>query len=416
MAELCGEGENKKQETDVNLIDCLLNHMEISVSESEKRATSALNIRECYIVYLIKTRITQNGWNLTEHGLGQIWRRYSEFEQLRYYLSNTYPWAVIPPLPEKKHSFPVHTLPTDSFNPDFIDRRRVGLENFLHRVAQHPTISRDPMFLIFLQQEEGWKNSMKDIGYMRLAEEKIKTLNAIVRTKEVDPDFEQIRRYSDGIQGVLSSVLRIRSRAALKRFNIYKWHAGYGKVFSEWSAIEKEMGDGLQQAGHYFDSVASGSESFLEDEELIMDQLKEYLLFASSLGDVCNKRAMLQLEIEKLHDLIKAKTSEKEKITQGKYGMLSRLLGSPEKEDKDRKIAQIDQKIAATQEKIAQSERALDEFKQKALSDFENFKKTKEKDLKDTLEVYIKHEIKMAKKGMQAWKNIQNCIDSISTS
>ncbi|CAB0005179.1 unnamed protein product [Nesidiocoris tenuis] len=120
-------------------------------------------------------RITDNGWELIEHGLGQIWRRYSEFEQLRNYLSTTYPWAVIPPLPEKKHTYPVHGLGTDTVDPDFIDRRRAGLEGALH------------------------------------------------------------------------NLLRIRSRAALKVYNIHKLNGSYGKLFSEWSAIEKQMGDGLQE-------------------------------------------------------------------------------------------------------------------------------------------------------------------------
>ena len=36
-------------------------------------------------------------------------------------------------------------------------------------------------------------------------------------------------------------------------YGIHKIHSNYGRVFSEWSAIEKEMADGLQTAGHYMD-------------------------------------------------------------------------------------------------------------------------------------------------------------------
>lgn len=31
-----------------------------------------------------------------------LWRRYSEFELLRSYLMVTYPYIVVPPLPEKR--------------------------------------------------------------------------------------------------------------------------------------------------------------------------------------------------------------------------------------------------------------------------------------------------------------------------
>uniref|UniRef100_A0A0A9W7E4 Sorting nexin-4 n=1 Tax=Lygus hesperus TaxID=30085 RepID=A0A0A9W7E4_LYGHE len=361
---------------DVDLTDCLLNHMDISVSEAEKRTNSALNIRESYTVYLIETRITDNGWELIEHGLGQIWRRYSEFEQLRQYMSSAYPWAVIPPLPEKKHSYPVHGLSTDTFDPDFVDRRRAGLENFLHRIAQHPSISRDSMFLTFLQQEEGWRNSIRDKGYVRIAEDKIKAINAIVRIKESDPDFESLRKYSHSIQGVFINLLRIRSRATLKVYNIHKLNAGYGKLFSEWSAIEKQMGDGLQQAGHFFDSIAANTETFVEEEEQIMDQIKEYLFYASSLEDICNKRDMIQLEIEQMVDLVRSKTAEKAKAAQGKFGVITRILGSVEtEENKTQKVNQLDSKIKETEERIHQARESMAEYKDKATKDIEAFKR-----------------------------------------
>jgi hypothetical protein len=38
-----------------------------------------------------------------------------------------------------------------------------------------------------------------------------------------------------------------------KIYGMHKIHGNYGRVFSEWSAIEKEMADGLQSAGHYMD-------------------------------------------------------------------------------------------------------------------------------------------------------------------
>lgn len=416
MAEASTKNKNEEKQFDVNLCDCLLNHMDINVSESEKRSTSALNIRDCYTVYLIETRITDNGWEIIEHGLGQIWRRYSEFAQLRHYLCSVYPWAVIPPLPEKKHTFPVLGTSTDNFDPDFIDRRRAGLENFLHRIASHPTISRDSMFLMFLQEEEGWRNSIKDIGYVQLAEDKLKCLSAGVRVKEYDPDFEQIRKYSRAIQGSLSHLLRIRAKAAWRIYNIHKMNSGYGKVFSEWSAIEKEMGDALQRIGHFFDSFASGSETYLEEEEHIIDQLKEYWYFANALEEVCSKRDVLQLELEQTRESVKSKKAEKEKIAQGKSSIVSRILGSVDSEQtRAARISVLEQKIQDGEESIIQSEDILKDFKTRALADIETFQKKKVTDVTETLEDFIKLQIKMARKGLQTWSNIKDCINSIPT-
>lgn len=59
-----------------------------------------------------------------------MWRRYSEFELLRFQLENKYPEAIIPPLPEKKASFTRQSQSSDNIDPVFVDRRRVGLEVF----------------------------------------------------------------------------------------------------------------------------------------------------------------------------------------------------------------------------------------------------------------------------------------------
>lgn len=57
-----------------------------------------------------------------------LWRRYTEFELLRAYLEISYPYIVLPPLPEKKVLYAWQKVTTDTFDPDFVDRRRAGLE------------------------------------------------------------------------------------------------------------------------------------------------------------------------------------------------------------------------------------------------------------------------------------------------
>lgn len=119
-----------------------------------------------------------------------LWRRYSEFELLRNYLLVTYPFVVVPPLPEKRVSgascvracrhlwvsvadlcllllqaeFVWHKLSADNMDPDFVERRRVGLENFLLRVATHPALSNDKIFYSFLT-EVTWEKIAKDPAY-----------------------------------------------------------------------------------------------------------------------------------------------------------------------------------------------------------------------------------------------------------
>lgn len=140
--------------------------MEISVAEPEKRVVTSMKVQDTFIVYLVETRlvfcvvvstvqncmlthdrnskwffmkciffwqisnidcinmymvniffwlyiwfklylvyrITDKNIKYNGDGTSSLWRRYSEFELLQNYLSITYPYIVVPPLPEKKVS------------------------------------------------------------------------------------------------------------------------------------------------------------------------------------------------------------------------------------------------------------------------------------------------------------------------
>lgn len=52
--------------------------------------------------------------------------RYSEFELLRNYLIVNYPEIVMPPLPEKRANFVWTKTSTDTFDTEFLERRKIG--------------------------------------------------------------------------------------------------------------------------------------------------------------------------------------------------------------------------------------------------------------------------------------------------
>lgn len=80
---------------------------------------------------------------------------------------------------------------------------------------------------------------------MQQAENKLKILAALPsRIKRPDERFEAIKDYSNELNCHLQNLLKVRTRLAERYYTIYKLHANYGRVFSEWSVTEKAMGDG----------------------------------------------------------------------------------------------------------------------------------------------------------------------------
>ncbi|MEQ2173917.1 intercellular trafficking and secretion [Goodea atripinnis] len=191
----------------------LLKKMEISVTEADKRTgKNTVNMQETYSVYLIETRpaesVSEGG---TPAAPDSLWRRYSEFELLRTYFLVTYSYIIIPPLPEKRAEFVWHKLSADNLDPDFVERRRVGLENFLLRVASHPVLSNDNIFFLFLTEEKEWREAVLETGFQDKVDSRLKSLSAMFRVKNPDKRFTALKHYSDELSTVISQLLRIRA-------------------------------------------------------------------------------------------------------------------------------------------------------------------------------------------------------------
>ncbi|XP_056637497.1 sorting nexin-4-like [Diorhabda sublineata] len=409
-----GDHEENQENVIPKPLGTLLNHLEISVSESEKRITGSLNLRDFYTVYLIEVKITDPEFQKNVGKLTTVWRRYTEFEQLHDYLEVTYPYIVIPPLPEKKVLYGWQKISNDTFDPNFVDRRRAGLENFLLRIAAHPILTWDKHFMEFLQHEEDWRESYKANGYLQMVENKFKSLSVSVRLKKPDPEFESVKDYGASLVYNLNNMLKARSRVAEKQYNVHKLHANYGRVFSEWSAIEKDMGDALQKTGHYLDSLASSIDANLEDEELLADQLKEYLFFAYALQNVCRNHELLQLQLEDAEDNVSNKNVERVRVQQGKTGLMSKLFGAVDTEEvREYKLNSLDQQIQEGVAAVDNAKEGICDFTNKAKSDIERFQTQKVLDLRDTLNNYAFLQLKVSRKGLQTWTQIRDCLQSI---
>lgn len=87
-------------------------------------------------------------WNIRVETLSgsfmNIRKRYSEFDDLRWRLMRTFPGfeAAVPELPPKSLIF--------KFRPKFLEKRRAGLQYFLHCIMLNPEFSGSPVLKEFL--------------------------------------------------------------------------------------------------------------------------------------------------------------------------------------------------------------------------------------------------------------------------
>uniref|UniRef100_H3CP68 Sorting nexin 4 n=1 Tax=Tetraodon nigroviridis TaxID=99883 RepID=H3CP68_TETNG len=394
----------------------LLRRMEICIAEAEKRSgKTAMSMQETFTVYLVETRLTDAVAEGRSPAPNFLWRRYSEFELLRSYLMVTYPYVVVPPLPEKRAEFVWHKLSADNMDPDFVERRRVGLENFLLRVALHPVLSDDKILHHFLTEEHGWKEVVYETGFQAKADSRLRALNATFRVRNPDKRFLEMKHYSDQLQSNTSQLLRARARVADGLYGVYKVHGNYGRVFSEWSAIEKEMGDGLQSAGHHMDAYAASIDDILEEEEHYADQIKEYLSYSEALRAVCRKHELTQFELEMSSQDLVSKKQQREELATGIVrtfslkGMTNKLFGQEAPEQREARLRLLEELIAEGEETVREKTAEWREHVEKACVEMQRFKEQTDRDLREALISYAVMQIGMCKKGVQVWSNAREC-------
>jgi len=404
----------------------LLNLLEVAVTESERRKSEYL--KEPFVVYLVESRPVENTIGI-EPG-GALWRRYSEFELLRNYLMAIYPYIVMPPLPEKRINVAKFQLAADKFDPDFIERRRHGLECFLLRLASHPVISQDSIFRGFLNQEEGWKEAVGTTQWQQKADGRFKSISASLAIKKPDQRFDDIRSYSDSLNTNISSLQKVQQRISEKQHAILNQHVEYGKLFSEWSAIESELGDQLQQAGHQMDGLASQTEAVLNEEEIAYtDQLREYLYFTESLRAIVRKQYLRQYGLERAEADLSTKSRQKDEVAHeitvvesgeapAPTGLTLKsfstmIFGQETVEAKQEKLIQLEDQVKDCEEAVKMAEHDTNLFMDKSLKDFDRFKKQKVRDINEIMENYVKTQVKVNQLGLQQWKNIREYFSQI---
>ena len=80
-----------------------------------------------YVVYTVNTTTTNPKYSYSQC---TVIRRYSDFLWLHDILATDYPYAIIPPMPEK------NTM--NRFEIDFVESRRSSLQSFVREVCTHP--------------------------------------------------------------------------------------------------------------------------------------------------------------------------------------------------------------------------------------------------------------------------------------
>ncbi|XP_063770791.1 sorting nexin-30 [Pseudophryne corroboree] len=264
---------------------------------------------ETYITYCVMTKTTRSEFELPEYS---IRRRYQDFDWLRIKLEDTQPTHFIPPLPEK---FVVKGV-VDRFSEEFVETRRRALDKFLKRIADHPVLSFNEHFKVFLTAKD--LNSYKKQGITLLSKmgESVRYVTSGYKLRNRPVEFSAIGEYLDTFALKLGTIDRIAQRIIKEEVGPESKYLvelrEYGPVYSTWSALERELREPLEGVSACIGNCSTALEELTEDmTEDFLPVLREYILYSESMKNVLKKRDQVQAEYEVKLDAAALKREEK---------------------------------------------------------------------------------------------------------
>ncbi|XP_026528085.1 sorting nexin-30 isoform X1 [Notechis scutatus] len=263
---------------------------------------------ETYITYRVTTKTTRAEFDLPEYSMR---RRYQDFDWLRNKLEESQPTHLIPPLPEK---FVVKGV-VDRFSEEFVETRRKALDKFLKRIADHPVLSFNEHFHVFLTAKD--LNAYKKQGMALLTKmgESVKYVTGSYKLRSRPLEFAAMGEYLDTFSLKLGTIDRIAQRIIKEEVEYLVELREYGPVYSTWSALETEVSEPLEGVSACIGNCCTALEELSEDmTEDFLPVLREYILYSDSMKNVLKKRDQVQAEYEAKLEAVALKKEDRPKM------------------------------------------------------------------------------------------------------
>uniref|UniRef100_A0A8D2PJ80 Sorting nexin 7 n=1 Tax=Zosterops lateralis melanops TaxID=1220523 RepID=A0A8D2PJ80_ZOSLA len=278
----------------------------ITVDDPESHITAI----ETFITYRVVTKTTRGEFDSSEY---EVRRRYQDFLWLKSKLEEAHPTLIIPPLPEK---FIMRGM-VERFSDEFIETRRKALHKFLNRIADHPTLTFNEDFKIFLTAQAWELSSHKKQGPGLLSRmgQTVRAVASSVRgTVKNRPEmFTEMNNYMETFSQKINLLDKIAHRIYKEEREYFNEMKEYGPIHTLWSASEEDIAESLKGVAGCIDRCCRATEKRMAGlSEHLLPVLHEYVLYTEILMGVLKRRDQIQGELDSKVDALANKKTEKD--------------------------------------------------------------------------------------------------------
>ncbi|KAJ1564380.1 intercellular trafficking and secretion [Nowakowskiella sp. JEL0078] len=286
-------------------------------------------------------------------------RRFQDFDWLHKSLLDEIPACILPSLPDKHR---IEYLAGDRFSPEFIEKRRLSLEQYMNRLSRHPTIQKTNTLKKFLEVSDlRFDREMRKRENHVLENISDTLMNAFTKLQNPDDTFINAKTNVDKFEFNLVIVEKLQSRLLKQQADLEKDFLELSDGINALGQMETQISKPLNEFGETMQRMCVNmKEKKNREDSQFFSKIREYIVYCQNLKDVLRLRDQKQLDFEELTQVLKNTQEDKEKTSNpARY---NRGLGAFIKE-RYHEIQGIDAEIAR-KTKLERLERKVNELQE----------------------------------------------------
>ncbi|KAI9318375.1 lipid binding protein [Dichotomocladium elegans] len=396
--------------------------MSIQITDPQKHPDTT---QGAFISYLVTTTTTIETFASTRPRA--VRRRFQDFVWLHNALTLEFPACIVPPLPEKHR---LEYIKGDRFGPDFVERRRVGLQWFLERIARHPELQQSQYTRIFLESGD-FKNDKRThhVPPTTSVFESLSDtlLNAFSKVKKPDDRFVQMKDIIDKFEENLNTIERLYTRVGKRQSDLQQDYSGLSSSIQTLSAMETGIASQLHGFSDAIEKYVRAMSEMTRDEDLFfLNDIHELLAYCHSAKAALRARDQKQVDFEELSAYLHRTIQERERtlhpgrnldgglnIAEIVTDKINEVRGINIQQTRREKLVRLERKIKELESEVARANDVSNAFSNQIIKEYDVFERAKTEEIKQGLMAYADSHIKFFEQGASVWENILPILQSI---
>ncbi|XP_069137674.1 sorting nexin-2-like isoform X2 [Argopecten irradians] len=367
----------------------------IRVTEPQKMGDGM----SAYMVYRVITKTSIPDFQKPEMA---VLRRFSDFLGLHEKLQNRYlhQGRIVPPAPEKSviGMTKIKMSKEESGSADFVERRRLMLERFLTRTAQHPVLRKDSDFRNFLEHAGELPratntSALSSAGVKRLFHKVGDVVDKIsYKMEEADEWFEEKQQQVECLDSQLRKLHSSMESVVSHRKDLSNSTAAFAKSAAMLGNAEEHtaLSRALSQLADTEERIEQIQREQADQDFFVMAELlKDYIALLGAVKEVFHERVKAYKNWKDAEATLTKKRENKAKL---------------ELANKTDKISQAKQEISEWELKVERGKDDFEKISAMIRKEVARFDKKRVEDFKTSIIKYLEYLMENQQRVIKCWE------------